>query len=77
MKDPPADAADKLRKARGVTRIEALETEDGTRRFRAHGEGDLTASLFEVVRAEGYSLVELRRDEHRLEDVFRSLTGRG
>jgi len=75
--DPPADAADRLAQVAGVTRVEGLAGGDGVRRFRVHGEGDLTARLFQAVKERGYTLVELRRDEHRLEDVFRSLTGRG
>lgn len=76
LENAPPDAADALRQAEGVESIVPEPSDNGVSMFRASGQGALTTSLYRVVKARDFSLVELRRGERRLEDVFRELTSR-
>ncbi len=73
----PADAIAGLRSAAGVEAVEPLESPNGASHFRVRGTGDLTRSLYQVIKQKDWTLVELHKEERSLEDVFRDLTSRG
>ena len=74
IKSAAAEVEAGLRAAPGVESIEALSGANGVSRFRVQGSGELTESLYAVIKQKDWGLVELRREERRLEDVFRELT---
>ena len=59
----------------GVNQVVPLRTSEGYAEFRVVGESkfDLCPAVFDVVRREGWSLRELRRDVRTLETVFTEL----
>jgi ABC-2 type transport system ATP-binding protein len=56
--------------------VEASGTADGRRDLRVYGDGVDPAAVVDAVRTAGGELIELRRIEGSLEDVFVHLTGR-
>jgi ABC-2 type transport system ATP-binding protein len=75
--ETPVDPAGDLAGVGGVARLDTAEVEDGRWRVRLYGEGDgLADEALAASRRDGASLVELRRIEGSLEDVFVHLTGR-
>jgi ABC-2 type transport system ATP-binding protein len=61
----------------GVARVDTAEAGDGRWRVRLYGDGDgLAGEALAASRRNGAALVELRRIEGSLEDVFVHLTGR-
>lgn len=74
LENAPPDAADALRQAEGVETIVLEPSANGLATYRVSGQGELTPSLYRVVKERDFALVELRRAERRLEDVFRELT---
>src|SRR4051794_13525490 len=75
--ETPADPADDFSRVGGVARLDTAEVEEGRWRVRLYGEGDgLADAALAAGRNDGASLVELRRIEGSLEDVFVHLTGR-
>jgi ABC-2 type transport system ATP-binding protein len=66
--------AEALGRIEGVTGVAPLETGGAYRRWRVAGERDLCPAVFEVVRARGWNIAELRPDTRSLEDVFRELS---
>jgi ABC-2 type transport system ATP-binding protein len=56
--------------------VELSGTADGRRDLRVYGDGVDPAVVVDAVRAAGGELIELRRIEGSLEDVFVHLTGR-
>jgi len=71
---PPADAESVLGSATGVERVETVDSHNGVSRYRVSGSEEFGSSLYRVIKDRDLALVELRRDERRLEDVFRNLT---
>ena len=76
--ETPADPARRFRRGgRRRPGVDTDEVDEGRWRVRLYGEGDgLADEALAVSRADGASLVELRRIEGSLEDVFVHLTGR-
>ena len=75
--ETPVDPARDFAGVGGVARLDTTKVEDGRWRVRLYGEGDgLADEALAVSRSDGASLVELRRIEGSLEDVFVHLTGR-
>jgi ABC-2 type transport system ATP-binding protein len=72
----PADPAAVVGAAPGVERADVVREAEGRSTVRAYGEVD-AAELAPALAAAGVDLVELRRLEGSLEDVFVHLTGRG
>ena len=70
-----SDPSERLRRIDGADRVDAVE-EEGTWRVRVYGSEELTGAIVAAVRDGGGELVELRRLEGSLEDVFVHLTGR-
>jgi ABC-2 type transport system ATP-binding protein len=68
-----ADAGDVLG---SLGELEVAGTADGRRQVRVYGERVDPAAVVDAIRAAGGELVELRRLEGSLEDVFVHLTGR-
>ncbi len=61
----------------GVTNVESSDAGEGRWRVRLYGDGDsLAEGALQTARESGHGLVELRRLEGSLEDVFVHLTGR-
>jgi ABC-2 type transport system ATP-binding protein len=72
-----ADPAPDFAGVGGVARVDTAEAGEGRWRVRLYGEGDgLADEALAASRRNGASLVELRRIEGSLEDVFVHLTGR-
>ncbi len=61
----------------GVRDVEVTDAADGRRRARvaASGDDDLRPRIFEMAKAEGWTLYELHQETGSLEDLFRQLTG--
>ena len=57
--------------------VEVAGTADGRRQIRIYGDGVDPAAVVDAVRDSGGEMLELRRLEGSLEDVFVHLTGRG
>jgi ABC-2 type transport system ATP-binding protein len=75
--ETPVDPARDFAGVGGVARLDTTKVEDGRWRVRLYGDGDgLTDEALAAGRGNGASLVELRRIEGSLEDVFVHLTGR-
>jgi ABC-2 type transport system ATP-binding protein len=73
LTDPAGDLAG----VGGVARLDTAEVEEGRWRVRLYGEGEgLADEALAASRRDGASLVELKRIEGSLEDVFVHLTGR-
>ena len=68
--------AERLRELPGVLGVERREVEDGRVRVAvmAAGDGDIRPQIFELAKAEGWTLFELHRESGSLEDLFRQLT---
>jgi ABC-2 type transport system ATP-binding protein len=69
----------KVRELAGVRRVEVLPDTGGVARVRAFAQptarnGDLERSLYELAVREKWRLVELKLEEGRLDEVFRSIT---
>ena len=77
LESPPADARQVLAGADGVSDVQPIGSPNGVGQFRVQGQGNLTASLYRVIKERDYSLVELRSEQRSLEDVFRELTSGG
>jgi ABC-2 type transport system ATP-binding protein len=56
--------------------VEVAGTADGRRQVRIYGDGVDPAAVVDAVRGAGGEMLELRRLEGSLEDVFVHLTGR-
>jgi ABC-2 type transport system ATP-binding protein len=56
--------------------VEVAGTADGRRQIRIYGEGVDPAAVVDAIRRVGGEMLELRRLEGSLEDVFVHLTGR-
>jgi ABC-2 type transport system ATP-binding protein len=72
----PADGIERtLRGLSGVRTIEAARSTDGFPAFRVRGQqgADLCPALYELARAQGWPVRELRRDVRTLESVFNQL----
>ena len=75
--ETPTDPAGDFAGVGGVARLDTAEVEDGRWRVRLYGEGEALADeALAASRRDGASLVELKRIEGSLEDVFVHLTGR-
>jgi ABC-2 type transport system ATP-binding protein len=75
--ETPVDPARDFAGVGGVARLDTTKVEDGRWRVRLYGDGDgLADEALAAGRGNGASLVELRRIEGSLEDVFVHLTGR-
>jgi ABC-2 type transport system ATP-binding protein len=71
------DPREALRSLPGVERMESLDGGEGRWRARLYGDGDaLVAEAVSAADRAGAGVVELRRIEGTLEDVFVHLTGR-
>jgi ABC-2 type transport system ATP-binding protein len=76
-RDEPSEARRLFEGLPGVAHVEQQDGSDDpyhTYRLRLAGEADVGEAVYEVVRARGWSLRELRRDDKTLEQVFRELT---
>jgi ABC-2 type transport system ATP-binding protein len=75
---PPkkGEVEEALRKVAGVKKLTELPTDERAHDFEVVSEKDqdLRPDLFQVMVDKGWVLLELRRDQQTLEDVFRSLT---
>ena len=76
---PAAEIAQKLRELPLVRRAEAVAEKDGAAQIRAYpkpeaGDGELGARVFELAARECWTVLELRREEGRLDEVFRKIT---
>jgi len=69
-------AHDALAALRGAKLVSDGPTEEGLHRFEIAGakEGDLRPDIFKLAVAQGWVLLELRRDAQSLDSVFRDLT---
>jgi ABC-2 type transport system ATP-binding protein len=75
--ETPSDPAADFAAVGGVARLDTAEVEDGRWRVRLYGDDDgLADEALAASRRDGAALVELRRIEGSLEDVFVHLTGR-
>jgi ABC-2 type transport system ATP-binding protein len=77
LTDEPADAAGALRGLGGVRGVQTFRSPDGFPAFRLLGRtsdsSDLCPAVYDLVRAHGWPLRELRRDVRTLETVFNEL----
>jgi ABC-2 type transport system ATP-binding protein len=75
--EAPGDPTDAFAGLKGVERISAGRSREGRWPLRLYGEGDhLSEAVLGAASRAGLPLVELRRLEGSLEDVFVHLTGR-
>jgi len=72
----PDEALAALRQLPGAARVEVLERQPDSARFRVFPkEGSQnTAAVVELVRAKGWRLAAIETEEGRLDEVFRKLT---
>ncbi len=71
----PAGAADRLAKVEGVSSIETIADRDGNSAFRLHSDGreGLLTSVAKLAQTAGWTPIELAREHHDLEEIFRRL----
>lgn len=62
----------KLKKINGVDHVETVE--NNTYRIHYHQQSDLRETLFQFAVAEKLSVLTLRQEEQKLEEIFKSLT---
>ena len=75
--ETPTDPASDFARVGGVARLDTAEVEEGRWRVRLYGGGEALADeALAAGRRDGAALVELKRIEGSLEDVFVHLTGR-
>jgi ABC-2 type transport system ATP-binding protein len=77
LQDAPAGVYRALRELSDVSGVERMKTPEGYPAFRVSGAGDgetdLCPAIYDLARAEGWPLRELRRDVRTLETVFNEL----
>ena len=66
-------------RAAGAMTISLVAEKDGAAQIRAYpkpeaGDGELGARVFELAARERWTVLELRREEGRLDEVFRKIT---